>query len=766
MDFGDIVRAALEETIPGLLPALIAEEIREANADGRDGATDARRAGNVADVPAPRDARFETAEEWKRNVKKKKTRRGRGHAERRQRELYEARRAKERERRRQAARREAEAGKGGSPMDIPSGTVFDFGMEPVRPKGPGAVIVEPERAWRPPWANVESTEQDRDVATLEARMAEKRLRDRQAYYDKKQREEDEAALQRRQRRIKVAWLKVARQSQVHTAAQPSSLEVDAATAQEIRELKMMLNSAVRIAEEQQQSFESIRSHWEALQTSTEAAAVELKRLTRAVRYQSEALGEDGRYLAALRSEIKEAESLLLEARLHDEYVYHQQLLHEISEQEVAAKKKREVACAELRKVKKEVSKLQDLSRHVEFEKQKQQIISYRMQEGLILGGDGVKSMMAAAVGGHEQLEMRPQLGEQWLCTYRNAGKEVFEVQGVSDIGEVQVKVNEAKLRRECRGLVLGEVGVVARPLQKFFSEGQVGDAQMRWIRTQAVVEATEKLDGIMVYGVLSNGVMQFWTRSGYTDAAVNVNRWAVGQGSLGANFFGLLEAVEERGSTATFEWIGRQSTIKVKEKEIKLVLLQIRDKVSGRYWNRQEVLETAEHYRVPCVRRFPSYEGKSYHEVHCAVKASKEHTEGVVLRLGSGQMIKVKTTWWLGKVQHKYKRWLGPEQRNQEEYRREKKMRMMDVQELRAVVKGLPMDVSPATLLRSTGAKKVEAFYARNGGQRGAVILSFHDIVTKHSAMRSQNKNYVELLNAYGCRANSNSWHRVRTWYV
>ena len=50
-------------------------------------------------------------------------------------------------------------------------------------------------------------------------------------------------------------------------------------------------------------------------------------------------------------------------------------------------------------------------------------------------------------------------------------------------------------------------GIATRPLHIFFSEGQVSDAQMRWIGSQLVVEATGKLDGVMVYGVPIDGVM-------------------------------------------------------------------------------------------------------------------------------------------------------------------------------------------------------------------------------------------------------------------
>ena len=58
---------------------------------------------------------------------------------------------------------------------------------------------------------------------------------------------------------------------------------------------------------------------------------------------------------------------------------------------------------------------------------------------------------------------------------------------------------ELGVRRQCRGLVVGLGGVRARPLHKFFSVGQVDDMKGRRLAEAEIMEATEKLDGSMVY---------------------------------------------------------------------------------------------------------------------------------------------------------------------------------------------------------------------------------------------------------------------------
>ena len=105
-------------------------------------------------------------------------------------------------------------------------------------------------------------------------------------------------------------------------------------------------------------------------------------------------------------------------------------------------------------------------------------------------------------------------------------------------------------------------------------------------------------------------------------------------------------------------------------------------------------------YKVDCVRRVSEFEGITFFNAYTRYR-EQEHidTEGLVLRLQSGYVIKVKTKWWLGASQHKYHRWWGRQQHEDEAARRLKKHRLMDTQELRAVVDHLPAEVSPALML-------------------------------------------------------------------
>ena len=269
-----------------------------------------------------------------------------------------------------------------------------------------------------------------------------------------------------------------------------------------------------------------------------------------------------------------------------------------------------------------------------------------------------------------------------LWNYKKVDDASFEA------SEVTVSAARAAVvRRECRGLVVNEEGsVVARPLHRFFSAAQVLDARMIQTGKWRVIEATEKLDGIMVYGVGVGGAFELWTRSGRTKESRAATRWAIECGSRGADYDGLMQEVEARGCTAVFEWVGRQARIKVKEADTRLVLLQVRDKAIGTYMGYEQRAELAAQFRVQCVRRVPQLEGKSVWEAHKEVK-KWESGEGVVIRMAGdagGYMMKVKTNWWHEQQQHRYQRWHSVDQRESEARRTKRKWEVYNVKELRA----------------------------------------------------------------------------------
>ena len=130
-------------------------------------------------------------------------------------------------------------------------------------------------------------------------------------------------------------------------------------------------------------------------------------------------------------------------------------------------------------------------------------------------------------------------------------------------------------------------------------------------------------------------------------------------------------------------------------------------------------------------------------------------------------MVKLKTAWWKNCKVHRYSRWWNKQQRKAEQERQKEKHKQLQVQELRAVCKGLKGPECPGKLVyRVPNTVKVEAFFAREGGKRGAVVLSFASTADREAAMKWV-KQYTDmrLEPAYSCKSNSKGWHRVRTWW-
>ena len=339
----------------------------------------------------------------------------------------------------------------------------------------------------------------------------------------------------------------------------------------------------------------------------------------------------------------------------------------------------------------------------------------------------------------------------------------FECKGGAKDGVVAA--NEAALRKECRGLVLGPQGVVARPMHKFFEEGQARDTKHGQVAGEVVRDARKKMDGTMVFGVVhpTEGWTELWTRAGYDGPGKWATRFAEG-GSAG-NILGLVGELDGLGFTACFEWVGKQAKVKERHIETEMILTQVRHKINGRYMERRLMKGWADHYGVNCTVWAERLVGLTVGEAGDKVRAM-EDVEGFVVVTGGGHMMKLKTWWWHSRGAHRYRRWHSDDQRQAEAHRRQYKLDEMQVQGCRAVVQGWARQLSPAMILdRIHAAVKVEEFSSRKSGKRGSIIISFTSPEERNMAIGSAQVDGIELFAAYSSRSSSNAYHRVRTYW-
>ena len=322
-------------------------------------------------------------------------------------------------------------------------------------------------------------------------------------------------------------------------------------------------------------------------------------------------------------------------------------------------------------------------------------------------------------------------------------------------------VRRAQLRRECRGLVMSSGGVVlVRPVPKTFMRGQVLDMRHEQLKGQRVQEVTEKLDGQLVVGVVNgNDEVEMWSRSGRTEVGRSAMMCAM---RSDGQYVDMIRKVEARGSTACFEYVGRQSRVKVKYDGMsEVVLVAVRDKVTGRYWRYDDMMQLGEECGVRVVRRV-CVGVREVREVEEWLCENGEGMEGVMVRFSGGVVVKVKTEEWLRR-KHVVQGWRkGVEL---DGVMRKNVMRYGDDRRVRLVVKGWSMRDPPVKVMSVlTEAVKVEACYDRATGGRGSIVVSFS---SREAADRAREGQWhgLELSRAYSSRCKSSALVKVLRWW-
>ena len=199
------------------------------------------------------------------------------------------------------------------------------------------------------------------------------------------------------------------------------------------------------------------------------------------------------------------------------------------------------------------------------------------------------------------------------------------------------------ITRECRGIVFDQHGkIAARPFHKFFNINEIGATQEKNIQWQNIVRVEPKLDGSQIYFVPTNG--KLWVprtkKSFRSSVALAVSKLDVYRDGTVAR---LLDTVG-KDHTVIFEYISPENRVVVPYNETKLVLLTIRENVSGQYLDRGEILGLAAQAKWP-QNWISTVEPviASQALITLAKEYKKLDVEGWVLVDHSGERYKVKT---------------------------------------------------------------------------------------------------------------------------
>jgi T4 RnlA family RNA ligase len=221
-------------------------------------------------------------------------------------------------------------------------------------------------------------------------------------------------------------------------------------------------------------------------------------------------------------------------------------------------------------------------------------------------------------------------GNYSVANYIRAGNDVH----------VSVEDRDSAILRELRGLIFCNTTgqVISRRFQKFFNYGEREDVMTLDLSQPHVI--LDKLDGSMITPFKINGKIIWGSKMGETDLTKQIDEFMSNDYDLNNNYHSIYNYCEYNNLTPIFEWTSRQQRIVVDYPEDKLTLIAIRDNITGKYYNYNNMKYIADFFVIPIVNQF-SYTGDNFNDILNYVKNMQEG-EGIVIRFDDGHMVKIK----------------------------------------------------------------------------------------------------------------------------
>ena len=251
--------------------------------------------------------------------------------------------------------------------------------------------------------------------------------------------------------------------------------------------------------------------------------------------------------------------------------------------------------------------------------------------------------------------------------YNHMGNDVFppmptEAEYVAAYGDewemhgIDQQVEFTLLRRECRGIAFNTASgfIASRPFHKFFNAGERDEVAMSVLPFDKAHIIMDKMDGSMMRPFLVADEVRWGTKMGpETDVAAMAQAYAVQHDK----YENMARACMELGVTPIFEYFSKENRIVVSYPKRDMVLLAIRETISGEYWSREDILQVANAFDVPVVDVYAddigddtgleawdvaTNEGAANKFVQ-SIRQSSDIPEGVVVWWPNWGFVKVKT---------------------------------------------------------------------------------------------------------------------------
>jgi RNA ligase len=182
---------------------------------------------------------------------------------------------------------------------------------------------------------------------------------------------------------------------------------------------------------------------------------------------------------------------------------------------------------------------------------------------------------------------------------------------------------------------------MSRPFHKFFNVNEREETQTHAVDMTQPHVIMEKMDGSMIRPILVDGYLRLATKMGVTEVAMQAEQWLAAQNPSLKEW---LRLYMNSGYTPLFEWVSPLNQIVLTYETADLVLLAIRNNVTGEYLDLSEEMK-----EIPCpfsiVPQYGSVEGNI--SDYIARQREAEGREGDIIAFANGHRLKVKNDWYV-----------------------------------------------------------------------------------------------------------------------
>lgn len=196
------------------------------------------------------------------------------------------------------------------------------------------------------------------------------------------------------------------------------------------------------------------------------------------------------------------------------------------------------------------------------------------------------------------------------------------------------------MRRECRGLIFDRAGnIMSRPFHKFFNINEREETQAHCVDISQPHVIMEKMDGSMIRPIFVDGHLRLATKMGVTEVAMQAETWLAAQDPMLKQWMAIMMA---QGITPIFEWVSPFNQIVLAYETADLVLLALRNNITGEYL---DVGDPKDDKLWTVVPQYGSVAGNLADYI--ARQRGAEGREGDIIRFADGHMLKIKNDWYV-----------------------------------------------------------------------------------------------------------------------